>query len=268
MRRQIPKTSFSFLKHLRRREMFVRSLLILCIVLLLGFLCEKECILKLRNPMIALRVQVQNLLESTVRFYSNFLFFICHDVDKTLLNLRIENAELRQQMLLIGSIQEENDVLRELLSLKKRSPERVVVAKVVTVFKGEFARSCVLSKGKESGIKIDNLVLNEHGLIGRVVEVRDGYSLVLLITDINSNIPAKIGEANVILNGDNSNTLRISLIHEDIPIVEGSIAETSSYSQKEKILIGKVLFCNGHFLVEPFVKLNDLTYVGVVTSDE
>ena len=77
-----------------------------------------------------------------------------------------------------------------------------------------------LNVGKAKGVSIGNAVINNWGMIGRVIEVGKRSSRVLLITDINSQIPIYFEKSKhkAILIGKNSDLLELKYLKPRVNI--------------------------------------------------
>jgi rod shape-determining protein MreC len=204
------------------------------------------------------------------RNYYNFRYFMSHDIDGVLIQLHNTNIALREELEYLKNLRRENDELRKLLQLKESTIPSVTAARIVGIFSNDFTQSFILNVGERDGITVDDVVKNSEGLIGRVIETHNDWSRILLITDINSCVPVKIGErqVNAIMTGGNSNKLYISTIHEDISISEGDIVKTSGYGIPEGISVGKIVKNGGKFMVQSFVNFNSLEYVIVLKKEQ
>lgn len=194
-------------------------------------------------------------------YFVGLKYNFSQDVEDKIFDLQCENIRLKLKADRVDSIILENERLKSLLKMKESSNEQIIVAKIINIFDNDFVRSALINVGKKQNVQQDDFAYNEHGIIGRVIEVSDNWSKVLFIVDANSNIPAKISGMNAILSGDNSDLLKINLLNEGIK--EGDIAESSSYGGvfREKITIGKVIKRNDKFFVQPSVNFNDLKYI-------
>lgn len=238
--------------------------------ILLHMMMANMYIKKFENAAVSLQVGGHRIFESVGEKFSAFSCFISGSVDKVLFDLRRENIKLQQMVENLRRLEVENENLRKLLRMKQTECDSVIVARVVTVFSNSFARSSVLNVGASDGIALDSIVRDENGLVGRVIEVSDSWCRVLLITDVNSNIPVRIGEANAIAGGDNSNELQISTVREDVQISDGDVVETSGYGEvfMEKIPVGRVKKNGDMLSIVPFVNFNRLKYVSVIQKIE
>lgn len=111
--------------------------------------------------------------------------------------LRQENAQLRQWM-------EEALALRELVSVFEKlqtyetPPEIIPIdAHVISDSNDVFAKSMIVNAGQSKKVRVGMAVVNEAGLIGRIIEAGGNASRVLLLTDIQSRIPVYVEGANI-----------------------------------------------------------------------
>ena len=85
--------------------------------------------------------------------------------------LRAENAELRQWKANAVALEDTNSRYRALLGFKTNPPIPMASAHVILDSHGPFADTRLADAGKEKGIEIGNPVMNERGLVGRVIGV-------------------------------------------------------------------------------------------------
>lgn len=120
--------------------------------------------------------------------------------------LREENARLRAWHVAAERLTAENERLRGLLDLKTITAVPVASAQVVGQSSSNFVRSVLIDAGSKQGVEHNNTVIDQSGLIGRVLVAGKTSARVLLLTDLNSRVPVKVlpSEVNAILAGDNS----------------------------------------------------------------
>ncbi|MDA5193480.1 rod shape-determining protein MreC [Govanella unica] len=119
-----------------------------------------------------------------------------------------DNNRLKAWHVAAERLTAENERLRGLLGLKTITAAPVASANVVGQSSSNFVRSVIIDAGKTEGIDHNNTVLDQTGLVGRIISVGKSTSRVLLLTDLNSRVPVKVlpSEVNAILAGDNSGT--------------------------------------------------------------
>ncbi len=167
-------------------------------------------------------------------------------------NLRLEqeNVKLRdwyQTALLLNS---ENKSLRELLNLKVDPQYKNISARVISDSGNTYVKSLLVSVGKEDGITKGLSVLSGDGLIGRVVEVSDTTSRILLVNDINSRVPVMVEDTgqHAIMSGQNTSTPNLIHLPQDSEIAEGARLITSGYGgvYPHGLPVGKMVVQNGN----------------------
>ena len=166
-------------------------------------------------------------------------------------NLRLEqeNTKLRewyQTALLLNS---ENKSLRELLNLKVDPQYDNVSARVISDSGNTYVKSLLVSVGKDDGVTKGSAVLSGDGLLGRIVEVGDASSRILLVTDINSRVPIMVEDTGQhgIMAGKNTSIPALIHLPQDSDVLEGSRLITSGYGgiYPHGLPVGKVIIISG-----------------------
>ncbi|PVM91308.1 rod shape-determining protein MreC [Caulobacter endophyticus] len=143
--------------------------------------------------------------------------------------LKAELKEMRTYRDKYLALVNENERYKSLLGLKTDPPIPMVAARVVADSRGPFANTRLADAGKEKGVVVGNPVMNERGLVGRVVGVAPGASRVLLLTDIASRTPVMIDRTNsrAILTGDGGPNPKLDYLRGSEPIQAGDRVVTS-----------------------------------------
>jgi len=105
--------------------------------------------------------------------------------------LRQEVADLRRQLLRLQTVEGAFLRLGEAVQYARRTGAPLQVADIVYADTESWLRSLLLYVG-DRGAKIDQPVLAEGGLVGRVVATGGGYAKVQMITDRTSAVGAMI----------------------------------------------------------------------------
>ena len=111
-----------------------------------------------------------------------------------------QNARLSRELLIAqtqlrryDAVQEQNQRLHELLSVQKTLGLSVQLARVIDVDLGPYRRHYLtLDLGSDNGVGVGQPVIDAHGVMGQVVEVRTHTCTVMLITDSAHAIPVRI----------------------------------------------------------------------------
>lgn len=104
----------------------------------------------------------------------------------------VENRRLRAENMLQRDLRGENDHLREVLGYRERSSFNLVPATVVGRESGAWWSTLKINRGSRDGIMPDMPVITDKGLLGKTAAVSANLSEVLLVTDENCKVAAKV----------------------------------------------------------------------------
>jgi rod shape-determining protein MreC len=131
--------------------------------------------------------------------------------------LREEVQELRVQGLRVVETDDENRRLRRLLALQEHLPLTTLSGEVIAREWGGWIRSLTVNRGRGDNVPRLTAVISPNGLIGRVVDVRPGVSIVQVLTDPTSTVGAHVLRTRTpgIVEGDPRGTLRFKFMSRD-----------------------------------------------------
>jgi rod shape-determining protein MreC len=165
-------------------------------------------------------------------------------------SLRSDNRRLRDEVIdlerRLGEAENlENRVgeLEAILGLEPPAELDSIVAQVLAVGVSEFDHSRVIDRGRSAGITVDMPVVDEGGLVGRVVSVTSDVARVRLITDPSIRIAVRIertGETGV-LTGRGSAPMVLEMFNTDAAVVEGDTLITADGRFPAGIPVARVL---------------------------
>jgi rod shape-determining protein MreC len=183
--------------------------------------------------------------------------------------LREENAKLKAFIPLAQQYDAENKSLRALSKYRDESALAFLSARVVGLPGGNFNNSAIVTAGTRDGVRTDMIAMTEDGVIGRVIEVGEWTSRILLLQDLNFRLPVQVEEAQVkaILSGEGSNALQLNYIPNDIEIKPGMRIATSGHGGlfPPHLPVGIVSEIRGKtYLVKPFADINRVNLVRLV----
>ncbi len=195
-----------------------------------------------------------------------------------------ELIHLRSRVRALESAESENLRLRSQLHFAQQSARHLIPCEVIGRDAGGWWRSVRLSGGARDGIFRDSAVITSDGLVGRIMDVSQRVSEVLLISDPSCRVSAQISRtgANGILEGtgnpfDGSARCRMRFINKNIPARAGDEVVTSGLGKiyPQGLLIGYVekVYLDEAGLYQyadviPKADLGMLTYVFVVCEEE
>jgi rod shape-determining protein MreC len=192
--------------------------------------------------------------------------FNLHTQNRALL---VENEQLKRWQKLAAQLEAENQSLRALLHVLPSAETTFLSARVLGNTSGGFSHSVFINGGARTGIASDMAVMNNEGLLGRVVESGDKTARVLLITDLNSRISV-IGEKSrerALAVGRNGPLLELQYVPEDSKLKVGEKLFTSGDAalMPAGIPVGVIQSLeNGKIRVAPMVDWSRLDFVSLV----
>ncbi len=141
---------------------------------------------------------VENTTAAAVRPFSAVpeLFRTTHGLREDATRLRAENARLRGE--LAGSGIDRNRVAEVdgLIASSEQTGYALVPARVVALGPAQtFSRTVTIDAGRRAGVLPDMTVLNNDGLVGRVVRADSATATVLLLVDRESTVGARLGSS-------------------------------------------------------------------------
>ena len=122
------------------------------------------------------------------------------------------------------------EAYEEILNLMGEPPARGVTARVTSESEGPFAQTLLANAGRSQGVEPGSIAMNEGGLVGRVIQLGERSSRILLVTDFNSRVPV-IGEVSgvhAIMQGGATSSGALTDLPERSAFIEGERILTSA----------------------------------------
>ena len=181
-----------------------------------------------------------------------------------------ELSKLKSDAVSSNIIEFENKELKELIN-DYVSTSNKILAKIIMDHDSPFLKSIIINKGSKDNIKIGTNIYDQSYLVGRVIEVNYKTARVLLLSDLNSNVPVTIAPQNVqaIITGRGDNIGHIKYMKDGFSndLNNQSIVYTSGTGAifKSGIPIGKLKIkeegSTKKFNVEFYSDFSQLKYV-------
>ena len=161
-------------------------------------------------------------------------------------DLKAENMSLKIKLQEFDSLKEENERLLAIEKKSLTSTKKQKIAKVLNNSASPTRKIAIIDKGQNDGLFKSQNVIGVNGLIGQIIELNMMSSKIILINDINHNVPGNIsrtGEKVIIAGSSSDNDLMIQFTPIDTDIKVGDIITTSGVAGrfKSNIPIGKVV---------------------------
>ena len=210
-------------------------------------------------------------------------WFRSHDsMRDEITELEAENARLRSEAATTTYDRNRLDEFDGLTTAAEALGAALVPARVVGLGPSQsFSRTVTIDAGSDAGLAADMTVLNNDGLVGRVLRVTSSTATVLLIVDADSVVGGRVGESMEVgfLHGrgvlGNDGRLDLELVDQsevpakhDVVVTWGSEGGAPYVSG---VPVGRVTTVYSSLrensqraVIEPFVDFGSLDLVGVV----
>jgi len=185
--------------------------------------------------------------------------------------LKEENVQLKDQVYDPNFLIFENKQLRKLLDEQVASSVNLISSRMILDKRSPYLNSFIINSGSNKKIKKSMAVLDGKNFIGRIVNVNFFSSRVLLVSDLNSKIPAVVEPAgyHAILSGTGKAKPILEFLPENHTVQSGNKVYTSG---KEGIFspgipIGEVSVDDKKILVSLFSDLTQIMFVNINIGD-
>jgi rod shape-determining protein MreC len=269
-----------------RNPMILGSVLLLQVV---GLAVQLKRPLDPKNPDAGSVRLVRLWAESTLAPFEKLLATVSHGVEESwhdygnVTGLRHENSVLREQndrlqieqaRLLVEADQARR--LQALLDFKQRFIAQTLAAQVIGSSGSSLSRALYLDKGLADGLQNDMAVIVPAGVVGKVRQVFDSTSQMLLMNDAGSGVGAMLEQSRLygVVKGSSNGELTLDHIMSDEKIQPGELVVTSGGDRifpkglpigwVESVSPGKDLFLN--IKIKPAADLNRLEEVLIITQ--
>lgn len=183
--------------------------------------------------------------------------------------LRIDNERLDRWQHVARRLEAENKALRALTNFVPEPNTAFITARVIADAGGAFVRSAMINAGQDQGVRRGLAAVTGDGLVGSIVEVGLRHARILLITDLNSQIPVVVERTRdpAVLAGDNTRLPRLVYLPQNAQLQVGDRVVTSGHGGvfPPGLPIGMVTSVEeGAVKVTPYVDWNRLEYVRIL----
>ena len=198
---------------------------------------QVQSVAAVRGFVSSLFVPVQSVARMPVSLIESFSEQAQSDrvLQDEIARLSMQNQLLQARQQRLQSRESENDELRRLLEATRRSDDQFVHAEVLGHSIDPFIHRVTVNRGFAAKASSGQAVMDQHGLLGQVVEVGSLSSDVLLVTDASHQVPVKLHRTglNGVVRGTGSSD---RLVMIDVPITAdvrvGDLLNTSGLGQR------------------------------------
>lgn len=229
------------------------------------FVSFKHYVIAFSKPGLMIMAKPFEMGNNILVFFREF-----KEMKKSYISLEKENLELLEKINRNNLLEFENLRLKQLLDIDEKNYAKRLVGRIlIDPYKNdEF--SFVIDLGTNDGLKINDIVFNENGMIGRISELGKFSSKVISLYDQDSVVPvfSMKTKKSFFVHGS-SDRLEIKHLDKGFNLEHNETLITTKAAGyfKEGIKVGKVKKTLNDVYVEPFAKLSDTIYVYVLVFE-
>jgi rod shape-determining protein MreC len=116
-----------------------------------------------------------------------------------LVGVRDENARLREALVeaslrvtRLEEVERENIRLQAILGFEPPPGYRLLPARVIAVNAGRYPTTLTINRGLNHGVSMNQAVINDQGLVGRVTAAASDFATLQLLTDPTNRVAVRV----------------------------------------------------------------------------
>lgn len=243
----------------------------LCIIFLLTSKIHEEYSKKVSYFFVNISAPISQIIafpiNTVIILFNNFNDLIFAKKENKALKEELE--KLKFYYINSLNIHQENKELRNALNFVKSRSTNYKSARLIGIANQNFGNKIYIDAGKNRNIKEGSIVIGNFGVIGRIQQVDEDISKIILITDSLSHIPIIASKARVrgILVGNNSEYMEINYLNKNNRIEIGDQIFTSGDGDTlpPGLLIGVVKKINKNSVfVVPVENINKVNIATII----
>ena len=143
--------------------------------------------------------------------------------------LKAELSRLLQEQQQCRETILENQRLKDILSLRERDYRYVTAARIIAKSTDQWSNTVSIDKGMSDGVAREMIVVTDSGLAGKISDISHSFSHILLLTDINFSVAARLEESRVegIISGTGFRKCHMKYVPAEEEVKKGARVITS-----------------------------------------
>lgn len=190
---------------------------------------------------------IQYLARTPSMFFSSFMVEkeTIAELKEEIERLEKENMSMKINLQRLDVLESQVSRLRGIRQKLDNEIKNIKIAEITETNVIPNKKSIQINVGSNYDLIVGQTVMGVNGLLGQIVEVNMYTSKVLLITDSDSNVPAKIGRTGqqiIVKGGAEDNLLEVPFLPNDSDIKTGDLIITSGQANRfiPSLKIGRV----------------------------
>lgn len=170
------------------------------------------------------------------------------------------------------SMAERMEAYESILNLMGEPPERGVTARITTVVDGPFAQTVLANAGRLQGVAPGAIAMNEGGVVGRVTQLGDRSSRILLISNYQSQLPAlgEVSGVRAVMQGKDRDRGVLKDLPEEAEFIEGEriLSSGEGGAFPRGFVVGTVTKQGNDWIVKLAMREHSSGYVRMIAPPE
>ncbi len=263
--------SFKILAYLYSKSKGILACLI-CLILIIFFNSKypvpqnikHEITTFMHQAFQAVIAPIKSLVDTTTKFQHSFISSAEYN------KLREENTLLQNEITQSKIELNELAKLKEILHFHQNQNYKFYLTTRIVENNNDFDKISIINAGKNIGVEINDIVVSQSGLVGKVINTTDTSSHIMLITDNNSRIPALIlperQKCFIAGYGTDTKLLKIKYLPQEFQLTDQQIVITSGEGGifPYGIIIGEIRKVNNNYNLTSRGLSSDLEFVQLI----
>ena len=148
--------------------------------------------------------------------------------------LRRENIMLSSELARLREAESQNERLQRMLGMRDTTSYPLQPARIVSKDITKQHNMLIINAGRADSVKTDMAVVDERGIIGKVVLTSEHYAKVMPLINTDFTVPGKIQSLQtqglVSWSREHPNRLLMEHVPKTEPVLQGQLVVTSGYS--------------------------------------
>lgn len=276
--------NFQDKKKIKKKRILFLILFLLVILIIASFSFKSSSnkfINNLSNIVIAPFKQIYNVCDNISDSFNKH-FANVNKLNGENENLKQQVVDLQARNLESQKILDENNSLKEMLKINTQFQHfDLKYAKVIARQHDNWNQTFVIDLGSKDGIKLNQAVVHESGLVGYISKVNDSTSTVTTILDPIVSVSVNISTVNepAMLEGDlelkSNNQLKLTYIPIGVEVSNGDVLYTSGLSSyypsgipvaKVTEVVNKKNDTDRYAITQACVNIRSISEVGIIIN--
>lgn len=204
---------------------------IMCVMLIIISYLNPNFTNKISSIFVNISIPIASIASSPFNSFSDLIinFSELSEARKENQKLQEEIIRLKKSQIKALHIYRENIELRKILNFATAKSSNFKVAKIIGRASDSFNQKLFINAGQNQNIKQGSIVTGKVGVIGRIADILENKSRLILLNDANSKIPVIASEsgARAILAGNGGDLMTLEYLAKNHNIKVGELIFTS-----------------------------------------